>query len=203
MIRGSLAASRGRVARSRAKPAAARTSTASSPRGNFRSWSRDSSVPPRVRDRSPEASAASNGSVEAGRAREANPGDAEPAAGAASAGGRTPSSASSEETRGNQGPTGLPGVARETGDRSAKRAGVGGRADAGATAFDVRTPGPVPELRRTERPSPCGVASVGDTALVGSPGPATADGRVSTEAAAIAAGADAACCEGSARGSGG
>jgi hypothetical protein len=129
-------------------------------------------------------------------------GDAEPAAGAASEDGPNSSSGSSGKRRRNQGHTGLLPVARAIGDRSAIRGG--GRVEAGVTARDVHASRPVPpELGTTERPTPCGVVAVGDTADGGCSGTATPAGRVSTEAAGIATGVGAAAgCEGSARDSG-
>ena len=128
-------------------------------------------------------------------------GDPKPPAGAAYEDGRISSSRSSGKTRWNQGLTGVLGVARAIGDRSAIRAG--GRVEAGVTACDVHASGPVPPgLGTTERPTPC-VVPVGDAADGGCSGTTTTAGRVSTEAAGIAAGVGAAAwCEGSPRGSG-
>jgi hypothetical protein len=203
MIRGFPAASRRRIARSRAEPAAAKTSTASSARGRFRSGLRNSSVPPGVRDRPVAACAATTDDVGACRAWETARDSAEPAAGAASEKGRSSSSGSSGKTRGSQGGVaGLLGPAPEIGDRTAIR--IGGRTDAGAVACDARASGPVSlELGRAERPTPCRVGTFGDAETGGCTGTTTTAGRVSSAVGGVAAGAGAAAWgEGSARDSG-
>jgi hypothetical protein len=195
MIRGSPAASRRRIATISADVEAARTSSAGSTGGRFRSCSRDSSVSRSGRDRSAAASATTVGSVEACLTEAAKRCDVDPAAGAPSEDGRTSRYGSTGKTRWNQGLTGLFGVARAIGDRLAIR--PGGRADAGATAWDVRVSASVrPGLGTTERSTPCGVVAVEDTAVGGRSRTATTAGRVSAEDAGVAAGAGAgAPCE--------